>query len=353
MLLARSTTVDRFYAPFGNNITKLEFEVYQETNLIYSGNKLNYTISLNTIEFDLSIFARDLIQPLFPKFVNSVTYDGSLFVSLGFAFRWTNGVDTFGGLGIENAIYFNFVYGYFNNSSLIKEPLSNEIDYSDIVSISSSFVLMNEGSYNYLASDNAGGIWVDSLGTTTAVTYTGLVSGATETINLNDEFKGVPCVHPTFQSQGNSVSIVLDGGTPYTFVYSPISECKYEPLKVDFINNLGGWQRTWLFKASNEMISQKREQYSRGFNRHQYINGDSPTKVFNVETTKSIKGNSGWVDEQFNSLTLEPLMNSETVFVNDKPVILKTQSMELVKHVNQKMINYSLEFEYAFNTIYK
>jgi hypothetical protein len=152
---------------------------------------------------------------------------------------------------------------------------------------------------------------------------------------------------------GNRVDILNTQGGNKTFYYTPITECKYTPIKVDFINNLGGWQRFWLYKASSEVVTQKSEKFTRGFGLHRYIDGDSPTKVFNVETSKAIKGNSGWVEEEFNRTTLEPLMNSETIFIDNKPAILKTQSIELVKHINEKLINYTLEFDYAFNTIYK
>lgn len=350
MILARSTSIERFYAPSGNNITKLEFEVYQGTDLIYSGTKINYTPTLNSIEFDYSTFARDLIQPRFPITMTGAVADTSLYVTLGFAFKWYNDTGSFGALGYENALFSNFVYGYFDSTDMVFD--SPYFDYTDISQLSNRYVLMNEGTYDYNASFNAGKIFVDCFGGAATATYTGLVSGTTATINLTDEFKGVPCVHPTFQAEGNKVVIADSYGTK-TFYYKPITECKYTPIRVDFINNLGGWQRTWLFKASNETITQKREQFTRGFNRLRYIDGDSPTKMFNVETMKSIKGNTGWVDEEFNTNTLEPLMNSETIFIDDKPVIIKTQSTELVKHINQKMINYTLEFDYAFNTIYK
>ena len=40
-------------------------------------------------------------------------------------------------------------------------------------------------------------------------------------------------------------------------------------------------------------------------------------------------------------------MLSEVVRINNRPATLKTLSTELFEHINKKMINYSLEFEYA------
>ena len=42
---------------------------------------------------------------------------------------------------------------------------------------------------------------------------------------------------------------------------------------------------------------------------------------------------------------------SERVLVDNKPAICKTKSLELMKNINNHMINYSLEFELAYNTI--
>lgn len=348
MILARSTSVYGFYMPIGANITRLDFEVYQGTELIYSGYKLNYTPTLNVIEFDYSIFARDFINPRFPMDVTGLVADDSLYTTLGFAFEFTNGTDTLGGLGYENILVtYNFVNGYFDNLTLIQPNIYTPINYSVIGNISQEFILMNEGSYTYPIGANAGGIAVDTLGSSGLVTYTS-PTGAEQSIIIEDVFGLIPCVHPSFQSVGNTVTI-----GEKTFNYTPTTECKYTPIKVDFINNLGGWQRFWLYKASSEVVTQKNEKFTRGFGLHRYIDGDSPTKVFNVETSKAIKGNSGWVEEEFNRTTLEPLMNSETIFIDDKPAILKTQSIELVKHINEKLINYTLEFDYAFNTIYK
>jgi hypothetical protein len=44
-------------------------------------------------------------------------------------------------------------------------------------------------------------------------------------------------------------------------------------------------------------------------------------------------------------------MLSEKVLVDEKPAILKTKSIELNKSLNTKQINYSLEFEFAYDLI--
>ena len=44
-------------------------------------------------------------------------------------------------------------------------------------------------------------------------------------------------------------------------------------------------------------------------------------------------------------------MLSEKIILNDLPVTIKTKQTELFKSINTKNINYSLEFDYSFDTI--
>ena len=73
-------------------------------------------------------------------------------------------------------------------------------------------------------------------------------------------------------------------------------------------------------------------------------------KTFNANGRDSIKCNTGWVDESFKD-TIKEIMLSEKIILNDLPVTIKTKQTELFKSINTKNINYSLEFDYSFDTI--
>jgi len=45
------------------------------------------------------------------------------------------------------------------------------------------------------------------------------------------------------------------------------------------------------------------------------------------------------------------LLLSETIRINNEPVKLRTKSTKLFKHINEKTINYEIEFEYANNVL--
>ena len=77
-------------------------------------------------------------------------------------------------------------------------------------------------------------------------------------------------------------------------------------------------------------------------------------QIFNNNGAIKYKVNSGWVDETFNE-NLQQLLLSERVLWtkgNTKlPIRINTKSINKEKNINNKKINYSLDFEMAFDTI--
>jgi hypothetical protein len=69
--------------------------------------------------------------------------------------------------------------------------------------------------------------------------------------------------------------------------------------------------------------------------------------VFNANGKEYISCNTGWVDEAYNENTLKQLLLSEKVLVNAKPAKIRTKSVSWNKHINEKLINYNVEFDYS------
>lgn len=141
--------------------------------------------------------------------------------------------------------------------------------------------------------------------------------------------------------------------------YSTIekNECKYTPITCDFVNKYGMWQREFFFKASNDTLNISTSKYNvmptdntdwGDYPNYSIVEGQSRT--FNVNGKESIKVNTDWVDEDWKN-NLKELMLSERILINSKPASLNTKSTELFKHINTKMINYTLEFEFDYNII--
>ena len=133
----------------------------------------------------------------------------------------------------------------------------------------------------------------------------------------------------------------------YTY---PIEECKYTPVLCDFVNSYGGWQTLTLFKAQTNSLQVKKETYKLSPEAVNYNPLIGQSKSFNFSGAKSIKINTGFVEENYKDLLTELLL-SETILLDRKPVKLKTDNLELKTILKDKLINYELDFEYAYNVI--
>lgn len=155
-------------------------------------------------------------------------------------------------------------------------------------------------------------------------------------------------------SNGNKVEILnAASAVQATWNFYPIEECKYTPVVIDFVNKYGAWQREFFFKASNDSISVENTEYNllnSISNAPTYNLLEGQRKIFNANGKKSIKVNTDWVDEIW-SETLKQIMLSEVILIDSKPAKINTKSTELFKHINTKQINYSLEFEFAYDVI--
>lgn len=151
---------------------------------------------------------------------------------------------------------------------------------------------------------------------------------------------------------GNGVTVSIENATYLEGIkFIPIDECKYQVIPVDFVNKYGAWQKIWFFKASTNSIEVNGNEYNlMNSNIVNYNALEPQKKTFNVNGIESIKVNTGWVDDSF-AETLQQLLLSERILVDGKPANMKTKSLEKQKQINTKMINYQLEFQFAFDMI--
>ena len=129
-----------------------------------------------------------------------------------------------------------------------------------------------------------------------------------------------------------------------------ICEPKYTPMVCTFINRFGGWQYLTFFKSNSTAIDTKGNDYKLLPSSWNYDPLKGQKHSFNRDGMQTVKANTGWVDESYNEL-IQDLMLSETILLDDKPVILKTQGTTLKSSLNDKNINYEVEFEYSFSLI--
>ena len=140
-----------------------------------------------------------------------------------------------------------------------------------------------------------------------------------------------------------------------------INECRFEPYKVTFINKFGALQDMWFFKKSVETTNVTSNTYKASvFNQStlEYKTYQHQNKSYQVEGQDRITMNTGFVNDDFNNV-LEELLLSEQVWYTKVteteeriiPVTPVTKSVTYKTSLNDKLADYTIEFEHAFSKI--
>lgn len=137
----------------------------------------------------------------------------------------------------------------------------------------------------------------------------------------------------------------------WTRVIEPDCNTKYKPLLCSFINKYGGWENIWFTRANEVSITTKKTEYNLSPQSVFYDQRKGQKQNFNTNGTKSIKCNTGFVDELLFSELISQLMLSDYVTLENIPVDVKTSSSVMKTHLKDKNINYEIEFEYPFQMI--
>ena len=271
-------------------------------------------------------------------------------------------VYTYNLIGGTYVAQFNTTYKAFDGFGYYETGINP--DYS----FGSAVVLADEMDYNYYydpayptTSESLSGTITAYLPNNFIVKYTGLQTGTifTFTTTSSDVFD-LFRVPSSMISEGAEVQFST-APTPFSIIFwtgtfRPVEECKYEPIVLDFINKYGGWQRETFFKASYESLEVQSTPYNfmMTIDALTYDVKQGQKQIFNNNGSTKYKINSGWVDETFNE-NLQQLLLSERVLWtkgNTKlPIRINTKSVNKEKNINNKKINYSLDFEMAFNVI--
>lgn len=127
-----------------------------------------------------------------------------------------------------------------------------------------------------------------------------------------------------------------------------LCEPKYDPVKCQFVNRLGGWDSIWFFKAKSEQYDVTNSNYQLAKLYAPNFNGQ--TEQFNYNVKQSITLNTGWVDEAFADYILD-LLTSQQIWLDNKPAVVKSKSQQKKTYIKDKNINYTIEFEYNYNVI--
>lgn len=156
--------------------------------------------------------------------------------------------------------------------------------------------------------------------------------------------------------------------------FYPTCEIKYEPIQLAYISKYGTWNYATFFKRSEETIDVTSQQYRTITGNvqdgaYRYGLHNPMYKKYNTNGKRRLTINSGFVAEEFKEV-MEQIMLSEYVLVVANSTVTKdgstyaytanngtiaanvsTNSLVKKKSVNDKLIDYTLDLEYAFDEI--
>ena len=157
------------------------------------------------------------------------------------------------------------------------------------------------------------------------------------------------------QAQTDDYLTVTTNPAGDVITYEIIDECRYNPIHIVFKNKFGAFDVLNLFKKSDSSIDIKNDDFV-----NNYVSGgtyDTTKHQFqkiNINGKETVSCNTGYINEEENNIYKELLL-SETVYIYKNsaliPINITTKSLGLKTRVNNGLVNYSIDFEYAYNLI--
>lgn len=208
--------------------------------------------------------------------------------------------------------------------------------------------LLPSGTYIVNGDSGASLSYYESPDYTWTYEYSAL-SGTTGITSFGNTVGHIPLITPGYNNttaNGNLLEVFRDGILVNSYNVIRQTECKYEVMECDFVNKFGAWQRVSFFKASKSSFDVKSTEYNLMPSSTSYNVQDNVRSGFNFNGNEKISVNSGWVPESYSD-SIQQLMLSEKVLLNDVPVLVSSKSIELQKNISNKNINYKLDFTYS------
>ena len=323
----------------------------------YELSKNNPSATQKETYYNVSNYVKEFIDNIKPTKVTGIltTYeDNNEWVNFRVKKSWYNGTIY---TEISNVLYVG-VNGFNNYSSGVNNIIDN---YSSGI-LSNGSIKKNilktsstaKGYINYIVDIPSGGkVEVTYFNLAQTLSVTENITGLTGIYNLKILLTQYP--NNVNFADGCAVGISLKDSSNVLLQYSgfdviSVEECKYTPVECTFINRYGGWEFLTFFKQQTNSISTKGTDYKLMPSAINYNTSKGQVKSFNINGTQTVKLNTGFVDENYSELITDLLL-SETVLLDSKPVTVKTQGSELKTSLKDKLINYEMEFEYAYNLI--
>ena len=160
-------------------------------------------------------------------------------------------------------------------------------------------------------------------------------------------------------SLSDEIKATLQNGQIIRKKVKYIDDCKNTSYKISFINKFGVIQDLWFFKRRDDSFEVNREGYKRsildiGESSVSYNEYKASRQALDISGKEKLTMNTGYLTEDHNEV-IKQLMVTEHCWVHQEsgvtPVIPSTTSFQEKKEVNEKLLNFTVEFEVANNYI--
>lgn len=169
----------------------------------------------------------------------------------------------------------------------------------------------------------------------------------------------IPINYSTGKIAISTTDTIKQIGSPLvTFTINRVCDTKFGSTKVTFVNKFGALQELYFFFKQQETVNASSENYKSNL-----VTNTSPAtyditrhqvSTYNVNAKEAISLNTPFVADNYN-LALEELLLSEHIWLTKDgttyPIAPKTKSLQKKTSVNDRLVQYTMEFEYAFDKI--
>jgi hypothetical protein len=166
---------------------------------------------------------------------------------------------------------------------------------------------------------------------------------------------------PTFSSTGftyNAVTATQQTKTIGSDVFTINRFCvpKYTAFKVTFVNKFGAFQDMWFTMKRIDTMGVSKENYKANMlsSTGGYTVSKHARQTYNTSAVESFVLNTDYIKEDLNSV-IEELLQTEQCWILENsqtiPVVPRTSSLQFKTSLNDQLIQYTVEFDYAFDKI--
>jgi len=317
----------------------LDIYIYTGLSSSYTSSDKKYTLNKSLItgetkiNFEIAELVRDYINIEFNDDYNSYT----TWIRTDATIRDENDTEFTYGSPISNTYLAFEGYGYF------EEGINPELARHALLSTSTLYIPEGTTGRLPIFAEGVGKITIDS--TDTEITDNG---------NTNQKIQYI-----TIPADSSSIKVydTDDATLLKTININNVCEPKYTPYKVTFVNKFGAFQDLYFFKKTTESFNVTDETFKRNIFENNSVTYDiyrGQRERYNTNAKTTISLNTGFVNDDFNS-AIEELFLSEKVWIrwNNQtlPIIPITKNLEFKTSLNDKLSNYTIDFEFAFNKI--